>query len=487
MRSRAIGNHGRRGVANALPWLLIGSLACAACSKPPEGEAPATSRTAPVAEANTCVGPYSTYLDLPDGSNEPPEGWERVFELSQAFPDTAPGAESYPWMEFDPFSTEDPKERWDQSYAYIHALYGYILEGNVGLGDSVEDDFTLCSNPVRAWYHVPWMNADPLKGREFVHGLTQELTASPGKFAPEQTDWEQAWAVGFYNGRGAAPLTEIFTADGTVNTEPGDLRFPDGAVVGKVLMTEADPSSVPFLEGSPEWTANIHASALCNCTGPECETHQWDDPPCQRGISTVRFVQFDVAVRDDRAETGWVFGTFTYNAAQENSNPWLRVVPVGLMWGNDPGVRPEFDAQGNLIEPSDPARIQEGVTFVSLLPEQFQERDMGCAGRLDGPVDNPRSSCMSCHGTASIPRVIDGKVTMPHIMDFANQCTAGPEGEAADAKYFANVASGDRFDPEFASADYSLQVSEALHQYLTAQQLTKGMTLGKSAPRRPRR
>ena len=104
--------------------------------------------------------------------------------------------------------------------------------------------------------------------------------------------------------------------------------------------------------------------------------------------------------------------------------------------------------------------------FVDGLPEFFHDRDLGCAGRLDGPVDNPSSSCMSCHMTASIPKVVGGDPKKPPIMDFRNQCMSGDKGAQADKKLFKNIAGGERFDSQFAAADYSLQVSEALYQYL---------------------
>jgi len=41
-----------------------------------------------------------------------------------------------------------------------------------------------------------------------------------------------------------------------------------------------------------------------------------------------------------RAPSGWVFGTFQYNGGVEVAadRRWDRLVPVGMMWGNDPGI-----------------------------------------------------------------------------------------------------------------------------------------------------
>ena len=52
----------------------------------------------------------------------------------------------------------------------------------------------------------------------------------------------------------------------------------------------------------------------------------------------VRLVQFDIAVKDSRAQgTQWVFGTFVADGERKagEPNPWNRISPLGLMWGND--------------------------------------------------------------------------------------------------------------------------------------------------------
>lgn len=435
--------------------------------------APAGAQTS--ASNDTCRGSYPDYLDLPDGSNSPPAGWTGpVFRLSQAFPAKSVTPDARPWRKFNPFTAENAEQRSKQALGYIGAVYDYILEGNVKGGDP-NNDFALCDNPVRPWFHVPWMHFDQLKGREFVHGMTKELTAAVGKFDPAQKNREQAWAVGFYNAPGAHTIGQVFPPGGP-DAGTSDIRFAEGTVVGKVLMTTASPAEVRFLEGSPEWLANIHASVEC--------AKDRRSPDCARKVRTMRFVQFDVAVVDGRSPYGWVFGTFIYNAAVNSAQPWRRVAPVGLMWGNDPGVRPEF-VDGKRIEPSDPKELSQSVLFIDRLPQFFHTKDLGCAGRLDGPVDNPSSSCMSCHMTASIPKPGE---KMPPIMDFKNQCQEGKAGERADKIYFRNIPGGQRFDEKFAAADYSLQVSDALKQYLDSllhRDRLRAVTAGADEPEPP--
>ena len=72
---------------------------------------------------------------------------------------------------------------------------------------------------------------------------------------------------------------------------------------------------------------------------------------------------------------------------------------------------------------------------------------LGYKGRLNGPVDNPASSCLSCHATAQSPQF------RPITPD-----TGKPSDLSA---FFRNVPSGESFDglPTSASMDYSLQLA----------------------------
>src|SRR5262249_17303258 len=111
-------------------------------------------------------------------------------------------------------------------------------------------------------------------------------------------------------------------------------KFEDGAVAFKLLFTTATDTQVPFLANSFKWQANVDLLNLSPAS-------------TARRPADVLLLQVDVAVRDDRAETttGWVFGTFMYQNDAPGSTPFERLVPVGLMWGNDPGLtQVEYDA-----------------------------------------------------------------------------------------------------------------------------------------------
>jgi hypothetical protein len=209
-----------------------------------------------------------------------------------------------------------------------------------------------------------------------------------------QTKCRQNWAVGFYNPIGGYVLGRIWSGvrDGT-SSQPdlGTLPFPEGTVVAKALYTQSDATEVPLLAGAPTIQAHIVRDDTPNDNTCPSETDT-KGKPSPRAEATLHLLQLDVAVRDARAPaTGWAFGTFIYDGRLPGTDPWDKLRPVGLMWGNDPGL-----ADADVASGKKPA---EGV----VLSDFGLGRAFGRSGRMNGPVDNPVSSCLSCHSTAEFP------------------------------------------------------------------------------------
>lgn len=240
-----------------------------------------------------------------------PAAWPgSVFRLSKEYPTTLPIEANQPWLSYD-FKIQ-PKE-------YINAVLAYFLEGNT------DANWVVQNNKIRKWYHAPSMSWQPPNrpyGREFIHGLTRERNSTPTELYPNQTNVIQNWAVGFYNPIGAYTFEKVWSD--TTNLQLENVSFPEGTVTAKLLFTAAALNEVPYLNGSLEWQANIH-TAISGTSN--------------RSPQTVRLLQVDIAVKDSRANdlTGWVFGTFAYNANASGTTVWQKLVPVGLMWGNDAG------------------------------------------------------------------------------------------------------------------------------------------------------
>jgi hypothetical protein len=134
-----------------------------------------------------------------------------------------------------------------------------------------------------------------------------------------------------------------------------------------------------------------------------------------------------------------VFGTFMYESDAAGATPFDRLVPVGLMWGNDPDLTPAKAAAGEKPKES-------WINPASKSPH------VGWLGRLNGPVDNPISSCLSCHARACDPQT--------NSLVFAASAT-----EAEKLAFFTNVKAGEPFTPGVNSFDYSLQLGIGVRNF----------------------
>jgi hypothetical protein len=374
---------------------------------------------------------------FPVSDDKVPDRWNgRVFEPNFAFPKTPPVGEPAPWKTFD-YKTQ-PAE-------YMAAVMGYIFEG------ADKSTWRLQDNAVRKWFHVPWMHAGFI-GREFISGLTRERNSLPRELGAAQTSCRQNWAVGFYNVTGALTLGEVW-GQGTTIPNPAKARFRPGTVVAKLLYTEATEADFPALAGAPTTEANIH-------TGPDL-----DDFGCVKSATnprrpaTLRLMQMDVAIRDERADvtTGWIYGTFIYDGKRPTIDPWDRLVPVGLMWGNDPQL-------------SDAAALAGAKPTQSIvLNTGGLDRAFGRSGRMNGPVDNPQSACLSCHATAQYPSSSGKMAPGSELLDWAdakcwfrNLPPARPFGMSPPEGLCGRLAPGTQ------SLDYSLQLAIGIRNYLIA-------------------
>jgi hypothetical protein len=377
----------------------------------------------------------------------PPVGQTGVFELSQDYPETFDTTEKPPWATIN-FKT--------QYKEYMQAVLRYCLEGNV------DSDFIAQNNKIRKWYHAPWLHYG-LNGREYHHGLTRERPVPIHELHTSQDVWLENWAIGFYNAPGGVTIDKVWQTDSTPDLKLAD--FSEGTVSFKLLFTAGSVDKVPFLKGTKEWTANIYP---CN---PDIGTPD-EKAACKskRVDSTVRLLQVDIAVKDkNAAETGWVFGTFVYDGSQPGSDVWAKLVPVGLMWGDDSKADTLINKEGSFINPDlrqtalNPYLIFKPGTDYGA---QAYMSHHGLGGRLNGPVDNPISSCISCHSKAAI----------------TNKGLAAPMGafgltrktftKQAFEKYFSTIKgeSGElKIDATtYNKLDYSLQFTAGVRNFYQA-------------------
>lgn len=349
---------------------------------------------------------------------------------------------SAPWLAHD-FNL--PAQR----LAYLQALLDYVMLG------MPEADFVAQANTKRSWYHVPMMTTSPTSRREPYHGTTKErplLASSHSWIAPGNA--LDSFAIGYYNFLGGYTVGQVFNNPDTLLSDPAKARFIDGSLVFKLIFAEHDPAKIVAaqdpLVGAPQWQVqDVEAP-----TAP---------------LKNVRLLQLDIAVRDPRAtDTGWVFATYVFDKSKTTEPvAWRRLTPVGLQWGNDP------DVTGPGAGTLDQTWINPG------LPAQFQGK-LGRNGRLNGPVDNPASSCLSCHSTAQV------RVGATPVGAFrgARLVPPGACSDVQDMAWFRNIAGGTAFGtvvnngggctleapqpatPPLHALDYSLQLADGLESAL---------------------
>ncbi len=421
-------------------------------------------------------------------TNPPPHPATPVFELSKDYPHQPPHPLSEecpktecPWLyvkvNFTPEFPADKRkiqspqwhgQNWD---VYMATILNYVKEGQTSDLNNT-DGWRIKVDGKPRWYNVPWMAYDPTAGREYVHGTTNERTAQLSEFvgpthsphalsfiAGETEDCRvkypygfESWSVGYYNAYGGYAIGRAIPSSGVPQLSqymgvpvPAGMPFPVGTVVVKILTSSVPPECVSYLKGAPAWQIDRHKYSPT--AGYECN----------REVQISHVVQMDVAVTDPRSPIGWVYGTFAYDGDLPGKTFWDHMVPLGLQWGSDPWTFPAVPHLASL--PLQQSAINTDV-------QTFQH--LGCEGRLAGPVDNPQSSCTSCHASAyAIPNAVNQMGTnVPPSFGFAGMCQ---EFSAENSDYFQNQSAPQGFPgglfPGAVSLDTSLQMAVAFTQY----------------------
>ena len=339
----------------------------------------------------------------------------KVFKLSQDFPQDEPKGE------LPAFFKIDFKTNWKE---WLLGVRDYCFEGNIG-NANVADDFRVENNKVRKWYHMPWQHYTA-NGREGFHGLTKEAPVQVGQLATTQTyATAGAWAVGFFNDRGGWKIGQVWKDHAQHNAAAIGSGFPHGTVLFKLLFTSIPRTfaeqQVPFFRNGVWWDAYA--------------TYNFADNT--RSTIQVVLTQMDVMVRDVNSLNGWVLGNFQFNG-NGKGKAWENLVPVGIMWGQDPCIRENPPSVFPLVKtPINPKLKSTIINPGNELPPTH----LGWNGRLNGPLDNPMSSCFSCHSTAQYPQ----NNALSPLFDTKLKNTVKP-GDDIWMKWFRDITCGTPFD-----------------------------------------
>lgn len=333
------------------------------------------------------------------------------------------GSTSYAWQ------GKDFHQDWK---AYINAVLNEVKAAGLAIKDG-----RISMQPQAEWWIAPWMDFGR-SGRERINGLTAERGPDPRDLSPTSSGGYETWAIGWYNRPGAHGLQQVY-ADPCDPKVPAGWRFPDHTASFKLLFSNASVQEVTYLAGAPE---------------VEADTKRNNDP---KATTKLRLIQVDIAVRDPLAkDTQWVMGTFVWRGPPKGDGLFDNLVPVGLMWGNDHGIAM---ADWSAFAPLTQSKINDDLAGVVWQGNgvTWPERPFpGFQGRLNGPADNLRSSCLSCHAMAQWRRGPLGLTpTYP-----LNPKPSPKRVEDLVAGYFRNTVGGSLVDPASGQTplDYSLQL-----------------------------
>lgn len=427
---------------------------------------------------------FRSYCD----SFPPPAGATNLYELSQNYPDSFDVNAPKPWL------TIDFKKDYQ---GYMAAVLKYCMEGNL------EVDFKVQNNKVRKWYSTPWMDDDGKSpkiqsesykdkqnaGREYWHGLTREIDIKPGTLGKTQTTSYQTYAIAFYNEPGGYTIGKVWKDANNPDITKSD--FPDGTVVFKLLFTEADTIQVPSLSNSKKWKANIFTPF---------------NEYVKRTDTDVRLLQLDVAIKDKRADSfvegegqgiGWVFGTFVYDYTKGGKSWVDRLVPLGLSWGDDSAVTSNLNKNSNFNPDLKQSIINKSYVGADGSVNKDYTTHLGMGGRFNGPVDNPISSCVSCHAHAALTLEGEGA----SMANFPNGGNPSKYTIEDFNKYFSTIkcgvepyqqtntdqATGKDVTKTYMPTDYSYQLAIGIrnfkhHQLMTMPQAVEKSNLKDAAP-----
>lgn len=351
-----------------------------------------------------------TYADrtVISSCDKVPSGYNgKVFRIKTDYPTEISNAKN-PW-EYISFKEEPQK--------YAYTILKYIYDGNINC------DFDLHCNKVANWYHAPWMHYG-ITGREFVNGLTRERSFKPGELHNHQKSMLQNWAISIVNEQGAYTYGQVWQDINNADITKG--KFLDGTVSTKLVFTEATQEDISTLKNSISWTCYINQS----------------EKGTPKVFKQLRLFQIDFLVKDKRSEeTGWVAGTFIYDCTINNKNPWFNMKLMGVAWGNDSNYFTSDYAIGE--------RLLE-----CWINPDVMKSSLGYLGRLNGPIDNKKSSCLSCHSTAQHPEK-SPSVPPEHITE-------------REVKYWFRNLKEESFDDGAFNFDYSKQLSHGIRNYYSA-------------------
>lgn len=367
--------HCTQGAKNVLVRLERATTAKKALNESSRGVAAVPALRMPNAETAGENG-YDTYdkLSKLDLNSETGKVLPR-FKICSEYDQMHPRPEERPWKGMD-IRTEAKARKFAQ------VVLDYFYDSLVQDQNNPNNNFIAQNiKPGKArWCHMPWLNVGD-SGRELIHGLTKERDLEKSEIYPSVAATKEKegsdWGIGFYNDIACASMHNVFgsAGNGTMAPEFAKRNFPDGSVSVKILFTTA---KLEELNGSFTWTANVSPAKSTS-----------------RKLREVKMVQIDVAVKDSsiigtkKEVDHWMMTTFYYDAGYKaQSGHSFSAGVSGLLKMRPIGVQTGFDPAHSMIFKDSKTNSADNI-YYGANPQL-----------MNGPADNPKGSCLSCHGAA---------------------------------------------------------------------------------------
>ena len=306
----------------------------------------------------------------------------------------------------------------------------YVYEGWFDGVAKMDTDKHFKSNSYRTWCSTPWLNVNTEKGRDAIHGLTKEFPLEPEaireKYYPELVIEKYAktsWGVAYFNKPTCDMYGRVFGTpenpkEPTLPTTPEalaqrkrDFRVGEGAVSFKLLFSTVTSDEYVKADGSQpfkkaySWNAYISA-----------QSSRPSDPPKPRQLIPATHIQMDIAIRSEKLvekhnskldgkdrSAPWVMLTYYFDPDYQAKHldglglpeGFEHMRPLGVQFGLGRGESVIFQGSKNNEEIDD---------FAPKNLAQFENGEVPAEAigqRLNGPADNPKSSCLGCHANAA--------------------------------------------------------------------------------------
>jgi hypothetical protein len=390
----------------------------------------------------------------------PPHYTGEHFVMSDKYPDTPPPKPAAPWNKAldGPFPTPDTLE------AYMLALRDYPYKA-LSPVDWRANKLKVGPHGRNGWYDAPWLGrsyetcqlggrmAVPWPGQDYIRGTYYGTPLNAGTM-PDQTCSYDNYETVYYNDVAAYFLGQVWKG-GTLH--PTNFQFPEGTVITKLVFTTAPNTGV--LAGAPQW--QIYVAPPCPSSSTACNPQT--KCPSKPKLTTVTLIQMDIVLKDTQhaPQTGWVFTTYVYDPDFNPSGPnnpyggFDHMMPLGLMWGNDPGVTPGNPLKETVLN-GDPN-----------MPAWFRT-NLGWGERLSGPIDGAKGvgSCLGCHSSSEY--TLNPKQPLETFGRMVPPVKVPPLTDQQKMRWFRNLAGDEPWSSRkggWKGLDYSFVMLGAITHY----------------------